>query len=125
MQLNRLRTRAKAALRDESLGFGWFLLLLLTFSAAFLGSLVLAMLAYGVLFVTGGSEPLLTAFATGSRSAAQILDSFTAAESSFYLMSLCSALFMGAFAYWAYQKMLAGLDRLRRWARTAAFRQQP
>jgi hypothetical protein len=31
-------------------------------------------------------------------------------------MSLYNALFMGAFAYWAYQKTLSGLGRLRQWA---------
>lgn len=113
MQLTRLQARAISMLRDAATDTGRFLLFLGILSAALLCSLVLAVLGYGVFFVTGGTEPLFTA---GSRSAVALLNSFTEAQSSFYLMSLYSALFMGAVAYWVYEKMLSGLGRLRRWA---------
>ncbi|MFC6837556.1 hypothetical protein [Halomarina ordinaria] len=116
MQLTRIQARAVSMLRDAATDTGRFLLFLGILSAALLCSLVLAVLGYGVFFVTGGTEPLFTAFSAGSRSAVALLNSFTEAQSSFYLMSLYSALFMGAFAYWVYQKTLSSLGRLRRWA---------
>jgi hypothetical protein len=116
MQLTQLQARAVSTLRDAATDTGRFLLFLVILSAALLCSLVLAVLGYGVVFVTGGTEPLFTAFTAGSRNAVALLKSFTEAQSSFYLMSLYSALFMGAVAYWAYQKTLSGLGHLRTWA---------
>lgn len=115
MRRERLRTRMSAVLRDAAIDTGRFVLVLVLLAAASLLSILLAALAYGLFFVTGGTEPLLTTITVGIRSTTLTLDSFTDSQSSFYFMSVYSALFMGAVSYWAYQQIISGLGRLRRW----------
>ncbi|SFT09910.1 hypothetical protein [Halostagnicola kamekurae] len=102
MQPARLRARTSNALREAVIDTGRLILFAVMLSIAFVASIILTAVAYGTVFDTGGY------------SAVQIFNSFTDSELSFYLLSLNSALVMGAVAYWTHQKIVAGLRQLRR-----------